>query len=441
MPFIVIGLILLLYSFINYHKAFLLFLIFKIFLVTNIVVLSKPGIPLFTLDDFLTLTFLLLYFKQTNKKYRYDNTPFPLKVPFVFLCISWMLSSIFAISGFNMAITQCIKNILEQVIIVWLIWKMIKDKKDFIFLLKGFTFAFLITCIYGLYEEMIQTNPLADFEASMVGDQTRAINFDYTNDLNRGYRIKSVFEHAIGAGINWGMYIILICTFIFRTDYKLKKLYLPVILTSVLALCCMIFTKSRGPYLFLMIGFLCFINPKKLKFWITAILLIIIFVEIAPNIIGENNILLSLFNSQAQVGGSNQEMRLDQLGASIALMSKSPIVGLGFKFNTVLNNTLTSRLLGEESIWFNVITQFGLLGFFAELILGYYTLIKIPIKYKSQSLFFLSCAYWVVYSLTSVPGMLIYMYYMIMIFFIKSSCLEKKSELLIKTHNIKLKQV
>ena len=144
---------------------------------------------------------------------------------------------------------------------------------------------------------------------------------------------------------------------------------------------------------------------------------------LAPLFSDYTNNIMSLFDSKAQekVGGSNAEMRFEQLAAAIKLMSQSPILGLGYKFMNVMNTSLVSALLGLESMWFRILTQFGMLGVVANLYLAYYSLIKIPKLYKSRPLFFLSLAYWVTASLTSVPGMKMYFYYFVLIVFIKMS--------------------
>lgn len=147
------------------------------------------------------------------------------------------------------------------------------------------------------------------------------------------------------------------------------------------------------------------------------------FVIVSPYLADYAANVLSIFDSKAQdeVGGSNAEMRFNQLAAAIALLEQSPFVGFGFKFLNGMNNSLTAALLGMESMWFGILTQFGLLGVAANLFYAYYALWKVPHHYKSKPVFFFSLAYWVVGSLTSVPGMLIYMYYLFIIIFIKLS--------------------
>ena len=49
----------------------------------------------------------------------------------------------------------------------------------------------------------------------------------------------------------------------------------------------------------------------------------------------------------------------------------------------------------------------------------YWTVVKLPKKYKSASVFFIGMAYWLVISMTSVPGMQVYLYYLALILVIK----------------------
>ena len=172
-----------------------------------------------------------------------------------------------------------------------------------------------------------------------------------------------------------------------------------------------------------MIVLLSVINLKSKKIFYFLIVCLIGIVLFLPLLGDYATNIHSIFDNKAQeeVGGSNAEMRFKQLAAAIALMEQSPIVGLGFKFLNEMDNALTVALLGMESMWFRILTQFGLLGVIANLYYAYYSLYIIPRHFKSKSVFFLSVAYWLVASATSVPGMLMYMYFLFIIIFIKLS--------------------
>lgn len=420
MIFTLIGIILIVYSFKNFKKAFLWFLIFKLFLVTNITVVAVPGLPLFTLDLFLTMIFFIQFYRKRKKTPQTINIPY--KKPFIFLFISWGVSTIFAYIGFIGAVSQFVQTIFQQIIFIWMLWELIDVRKDLDFLIRWLTIAFFLICIYGLYEHLIQSNPIVKYEASLMGDSDRAIDWTYDANIERGYRTQSVFEHAIGAGINWAMYIVFILSLYINYKYPIKYKKLA-FLTVLLSVPCLLFTNSRGPIVFLMLSGLSLINLKNKRVYLFLSFSIISIIVLLPYLSEYTNNILSIFDSkvQKQVGGSNAAMRFEQFDAALTLMMQSPFVGFGFKFMNVLNNSLTTALLGLESIWFRIMVQFGAIGIIANIYYAYYSLIKVPKMYHSKSVFYLSLAYWVTASLTSVPGMLYYIYFLILIIFIKLS--------------------
>lgn len=423
MVFFIVGLLIIIYGLYDYKRAFLFYLIFKIFLVTNISIVSLPGIPMLSLDLFMVICFYLLFsFKKNLIK---ENSPFPFKKAFIFLAVSWFISSIFAYVGFNNAITQFIREVFTNLILVWLIWKNLTSKEDVYFLVKGFTIAFFITCIYGFYEHSILDNPLANYEMTLVKDQSRALNFMYDAEYGRGYRVKSVFEHPIGAGANWALFIIFFYVLFLVYKIKLNKTFLYFgIVVSILSIICLFYCNSRSPFLFLLIGSFSFINVRNKSTYLLLFIIGTVFYFCLSLFSEQASLISSIFNTSKQddiEGSSSLDMRLDQLDAAITLMLQSPIWGFGYKFVSVLNNTLVYRLLGLESIWFQALTTFGLLGVLANSYLAYVSIVKIPKLYRSKSIFFITLAYWVLISATSVPGMLTYFYYLIVIILIKLS--------------------
>lgn len=426
MIFTIIGLILILYSFKNYKKAFLWLLIFKLFLVTNITLVAIPGLPLFTLDLFLTMIFFLQYMR-VRKKIPHE-VDFPYMRPFKFLLISWSISTVFAYIGFVGAVSQFIQTVFQQIIFIWMLWQLIDIKKDLDFILKWFTVAFFFICIYGLYEHQIQSNPLVEYEASLMGDADRAIMWTYSADSERGYRTQAVFEHAIGAGINWALFIILILSLYINYGYKINNKKLT-FLTVLLCIPCLLFTNSRGPIVFLILSGLSLINLKNKKVYLLLICGILSIIILQPYLSEYTDNIISIFDSKTQekVGGSNADMRIEQFDAALALMMQSPIIGFGFKFLNVFNYSLTSALLGLESMWFWIMLQFGLIGVIANIYFAYYSLIRIPKVFHSKSVFYVSLAYWVTASLTSVPGMSYYLYFLVLIIFIKLSPIYQKN--------------
>lgn len=398
-------------------------LILKIFLVQNISIVNIPGLPLLTMDTGLTIIYVLLFVK--NKTYIALNPiHFPFQKPFILLAISWTVSAIFSQIGFVGAASQLLGNICQSLIIVWMMWNMIEDEQDFSFLLKWFALAFFCACLYAFYEKLIGSNPLQDYYATLMNDSEKTISYNtqYTEDIVRGQRVQSIFEHPIGAGINFAMFVIWgICAVLYFHNNVHNRIM--IIVTSILCFPCVFMTNSRGPILFILIGFMMFLNLMKSKTYVLIMIMILGIILLMP-ILGEySNVVLSLFDSKAQdeVGGSNSEMRINQLLTSIILVQDNLVFGLGQKFETVMNSSNIEDLLGMESMWFRIIPTYGFFGVIVYLYYAYISLIKIPRLFKSKYLFFFSLAYWIVESLTSTPGMLKHMYYLMIIYIIKHS--------------------
>ena len=422
MIFTLIGIIIIFVGISNFKKGFYLFLFYKLVLVTNITVIALPGIPLLTLDFVMTMMFFCLYYRS-RKKIQLEQQPFPYKQPFLLIVFSYFLSTVFAYVGFASAFSQFIGQAICEFAFAWLMWKVI-DKDDITYLIKGFTFIFLLACIYGFYEKLFQNNPIVEYEVSLAGDSDRVIDFLVTDDINRGYRVQSFFEHAIGGGINWGMFAVFAFSmlWVYRIAITQKNKF-SLLFTAILCIPCIFFANNRGAIVFFFIALLSLVNLKDAKFYFRIIMAVGLLLLLAPLFSDYANNIMSLFDSKAQekVGGSNAEMRFEQLAAAIQLMMQSPIVGLGYKFMNVMHSRLVAALLGLESMWFRILTQFGILGTVANLYLAYYSLVKVPVLYKSKPLFFFSLAYWITASLTSVPGMKMYFYYFALIIFIKMS--------------------
>ncbi len=422
MLFALIGVFILIVGCINFKKGFFLFIFYRMILVTNITLISVPGIPLLTLEVFMTLAFFCLYYKNKNKPYL-ERVPFPYKMPFMWIACTYFLSTVFAYIGFSGAISQYIGQVVCEYGSVWMMWKVI-DRRDIPYLLKGFAVVFVLSCIYGFYEKITQTNPIVLYEMTLNTDASRQIDFLCADDAYRGYRVQSFFEHAIGGGCNWGMYASF--TFAMLWVYKVKVPHgtkTLMLMAALLSIPCLFFANTRGAIVFFFISILSVVNLKDSRFYMRIALAGGLLMLIVPLFSDYANNVLSIFDSKAQekVGGSNAEMRFDQLAASIEVMKMSPLVGLGYKFMNVMHTNLVAALLGLESIWFRVLTQFGLLGTAANICLAYYSLVKLPKHYHSQPLLFISLAYWVTYSLTSVPGMKFHFYYFVLIVLIKMS--------------------
>lgn len=410
-----------LYSVINFKHGFILFLAFKLFLVQNITLVSVPGVPLLTLDMFMSIVYSFWFFTRKNKR-RLAKYSFPYMTPQIVLCVSWFVSSIFSVAGMGAELSSLIGDLVNNFILLVVLWEILETKDDFDFLFGLVTLIIFGSCIYAMLEYQMGVNPLKLYTATLNRDPSRTIDWSYSSLSARGYHVQSIFEHAIGAGMIWALYSVFVFTSIVKYNEKLRFITLAII-TAVLCLPAMILTKQRSCLVFYFIAALGFIKPQKKRTYLILIPLMAGLALFSTYLMDNIDILLSIFSKKAQasVAGSTAEMRFGQLDAAFRLFVSSPIWGLGSKFASVIHNTYVSRLLGGESIWFSVIPGYGMLGIVAYIFSAYWMIYKIPRYFKSVELFYVSLAYWIVITLTSVPGFKLYLVYLYFVYFIKKS--------------------
>ncbi len=425
MIFILAGLLIIIYSLQHYKKGLCIYLAFKLLLVTNITLISLPGLPLLTLEDFMNMFFVCYFILMNRKRCRKDpKFGIPWQMPFIGLSISFILSSIFAVMGFTSEISAFIKFLFGDILLIWTVWECLRTERDFRIVFKLITVVIFASCIYGLIEYEIKINPLQLYEMTLNHDSTKVISFVYSS-LDRGYRINSIFEHAIGAGMNWSLYFGFV---IYHLINKRKKLpfHLLSIITAGMCLACVLLTKMRSPLIFTII--LCFgaFNFKKRKSYIFILLAIIVaavFLMSADKTSNVLQVILSLFQSKttSSVGGSSLEMRIDQMVCALNLMKINPVVGLGTKYQSAISAFDYSGILGSEGLLLYVLPCFGILGIVNYIYYFWVSMVRIPMYFKSKQLAFLFLAYLITYLVSSVPGLKIHLLYLFAFWLIKTS--------------------
>ena len=92
-PFLIIAALLILYSLKNYKQGFFLFLAFRLFLNNNINLINLPGVPLLTLEVFMSIFFALLYVIKRKRYSRVITTsPLPFNKVFIWVLLSYVVS-------------------------------------------------------------------------------------------------------------------------------------------------------------------------------------------------------------------------------------------------------------------------------------------------------------------------------------------------------------
>lgn len=365
------------------------------------------------------LYFIILYIFKKNKVGK-ETIVFPFYKPMICIAISLLLTSFTSYSGFVSEFVKASGLIIMDLAIVYVIWKTLNRKEDYIFLFKGITIIVLFACIYIFFEKYTGTNPILDYKITCTSNIFSTYR-DFQQWDYRGYRCYSIFDHTICACMIFSLYIALsLNLYVIHKKYPFKVLSL---ITSALCIPAMFFTQQRTGMFMLFISALAVVNFRKMKFWKLLFLGAIAVIFIAPFITDNLSLLLSIFSSKyvGEVSGSNVSMRLDQLDAIFRIMLISPLTGLGENFQSYYTGVFASRAMGYESLWFEQMAKHGILGVLVYIFMIYYSVYKIPQKYKSKQVFFISLAYWVTYTLTSTPYFRTYFLYTVIFYFIKNS--------------------
>lgn len=402
----------------RYKNSILLFLAVFCFMNRNVRVVF---IPLSTI----TISWFMFLFLLNKRKYKDRIDRFPWKVPMLLWTISITISSIFSITGFASEISTLLGNLLKQVGLILIIWCTIESKEDFYKVYRYLSIVFFISCIYGLLEYALQSNPLQTYLSMFSGISNKVV-WTYDEASTRGYRICSIFEHAIGAAINWSMYAVFTIYLYIRRNTELKhKLFN--MLTAFLCIVCTFLTKCRSPLLFLGIFTVAIlIQFNRIKFW--RLLIVLAPVVIIGGIIAykqstalQSVISIVFYGGTGEMGvdSSSLTLRSTQIATAFNLMKRSPIFGMGTHYQDVLPSSVTFFILGGESLLVSVPPAYGILGLIAYCIMIIFDCIIIPIRYRSIECNILGIAYWSTQFFSTIPGILIFIYYLFMIYFTK----------------------
>lgn len=423
MIFIISSIIIAFIATLNYRKGFLLYLLFQMIWFPDTQVF-KIGDSSVNINFIVAMYFVFLYIIRSRGIIRLKGERFPYKVPMVCIAFSLFITCFSSLAGFLSEFVKSTGLVIMDILIVYLIWKFVKTKEDFIFLFKGLTLIVFIACLYCLFEASFHLNPILDYKLSYASGKLTTYD-DYTYGWGRGYRCSSIFEHPICASMIFALYGAL------GLNFFMKKKELPynklVFITVILSIICIFLTKQRAGMFMFVLAILPCVELRKKRFYKLAIIGGFCCLLILPIISDYLFVLISTFipsinnGAGGTVGGSNASMRLMQLNAVYNIMLQSPIAGLGENFKRFYSSAYAAQALDFESLWFEQMAKHGLVGVISYIVMIYYSVIKVPKKYKSKTIFFISLAYWLTYTLTSTPYFRIYFYYVVIFYFIRNS--------------------
>ena len=289
-PFLIIAALLILYSLKNYKQGFFLFLAFRLFLNNNINLINLPGVPLLTLEVFMSIFFALLYVIKRKRYSRVITTsPLPFNKVFIWALLSYVVSSFISIAGIQNTFTSLLSVVFCDFISAYLCWMLISSKEDILKVVNILLGASLIICTYAFIEKFLGYNPVMDYEIDLAGP--RATDWQYLED-ERGTRVQSFFLHPIGGSINFGL-IFCLCLYgyVYYKAYFSKLQQKTMLLVGIMAFIASLLSNSRTPLVFLAVGILPLINLKNkqsvriLAFAVISIIVLMPYLDFVENLI------------------------------------------------------------------------------------------------------------------------------------------------------------
>lgn len=419
MILVLMGVMISIYSFFNFKKAFILFLAYQLFVSFGIQLIKVDGfsIPLGTIMSFLFF-FELILIERNKKKNKLEpkDESFPFKTAFILITISRFMTCFTTLGTFSEEFMRAISFILQNIIDVYIAWKVFRTKDDFIYFFKLVTIVFFFACILGYIEYILQYNPYTNYEKSFIGE---GINF-YNAEGIRGYRLTSFFEHPIGAGMNFALYFVVSIYLYIQKEGNIPYRKLSII-TSLICLPLVILSKQRSAIIFLLLISLSLIDLKKKKFYIFLCIAVIGLLLFSPQLSEYSDYLTSSFNevSQEQVGGSSISMRFMQLDSSFELLKTSPLFGLGEKYNLYLSSYWLKKVLMLESVWLDQMVKHGIFGILAYLVLAKSFIFKVSKKYEIGKVKYILLGFWITYTITTIPSFKLYLLYILIFYLIR----------------------
>lgn len=376
----------------------------------------KATPPAVSVTFALNIFFIILFI------YRYKNKDFfkkfPLQNEFLLILFTYLLSTIFSQIPFGNTILGTIQLLVNDYIIIIVIWFTIRNIRQVRLLVKTLNIIILLASIYGIIAFIADQNPIIEFEMSLLPANLEKMTI--ANATVRGLKAQSFFLSPT----NFGVYIALfwLVGVMIKSKYKVfynfsTKYF---IVLTILIIISTTLTKTRTSIFSFLVLALPFLFKKSFiqsKYSYPLFLALFCSIPIISTYISPY--VVSIFDADSsQVAGSSLNMRLNQLSIIWNEFIRNPISGLGIG-SMVLVKAKNYEIYGAESIWFWILLERGIIGLISY-IWVFISIIK-KLSTKTTKLYlFLATAYWIILqTMTTTIGVSIYWYFLTVIIIYK----------------------
>ncbi len=336
----------------NYRRTVLLFVPFHLLLLMFVF----PQTPFSCFDVVAALITALAPF-HLFAEFRKFARSYPFYVGSFFMLLSVVGTNLFIEPHWPTA-TLSFNSFYIYPIIVWLC---IKDKEDLSFVVHAVMFFTIVLGCYALFELVTSSNPVIKFFISSGLGNVSVLDYDKVRFGIK--RCQSFLSTPAPTGMIFGL--VLGTFYWFDRKYKICNDF-PKLLLFALCFIGFLISGTRSVIAASFVA-LCGIIIKEFILSGNVLLKIcvalIAFVFMAPFLL---EILDSFINTdQTAVSGSTSSMRQEQFLISLFYWAKSPIWGNGSGFIWHYVQEVDKDIYGAESIWFQLLVDFGAVGAFA----------------------------------------------------------------------------
>lgn len=368
-------------------KYAIIILIITTFLIPNILKFSLGGINLnvFNLSTVILALCSWKYLKQTNLLYP------SLRKQILFIISYVLIIAIFTTIGkygFGFWIKNSILYIMEFYIVAYCLLYIKLDIKSIHWINTSITIAAVIVSLYAITNYITKINPYITYVSLLTDTVDASEAFIGEERGALAGRVTGTFTHPLILG---QMMLLTFSYLIFqlkREKFKLISLILCLILICPIVLC-----GSRSalfPLALIPIFYAFYLGAKKIiKYAFVAILLLPLFVSSLPKeykTTAEGMIYVwdSSKSEKAGIGGSNKDMRKDQMNEALKIIDNNPLFGKGNGYVKEYGSN-HSEMLGYEGLLLYSLVDLGILGTILFLIFYLFLYRYLLVKAKSPT--------------------------------------------------------
>lgn len=381
-----------------------------------------PGVPL-NLFDILAIEALVIFLWKKPKHSRMFYT-YPFILPTILLILSLLMTNyVGAVKHWPTMIGFSISNYIFPI----LLWNMVTTKEDVMRFTKISICFFFILTAYGIIEVLLGYNPLIRW---MISTNSFAGNIIDSDRFRFGFkRIQSFMVMNGALGVSCSLFFL----FLSYINNEMKGFWgnnKHLSILPILLLLNILFTGTRSCYVTFAITLLYFAQMKILKstkFYLLCIVILAIAVTNGDLL----NEILNSFSDTESVSGSNSDMRANQFATAMYFMNQNLFFGNGYNYTyEYVAVNFHNDILGAESVWFPLMIDQGLFGVITYAFFAFFCLVYC-FKKKNKACFFMTLAFFVAKTLTTVSGMnkayfLIYLVVMFRASIIKNNSFKEK---------------